>query len=598
METITFYSYKGGTGRSLAVANAARYLARLGFRVVAVDFDLEAPGLHYKFSGNPDGEPLKVRCGVADYIYGFVSEGRIPTSIKDFVLDVTVPGIIQPLLQLIPAGSVPSLDYWAKLSQINWHELFYHKESAGVQLFLELKARIADELQPDFLLIDSRTGITEMGGVATTILADRVICLVLPSRENLEGARAILRSLKRSQLELGNDLEIVVAVSRLPQMRDGIAEANVTERIRSILNEESEDLASTLSCQEIFVLHSEAALQVKETLSVGSGVSPDESILLRDYLRLFAKLVPRGLIEPRIAPLVQQAKEKIWDDPDAALREMEELAESFGHPDNYRVLLSFYNVRNVGGPAVLKRAQRLWELTGDSSDAAIWQIIKKNFSATAPWARRTHAGEWSPNLDFVEKVWRDAGNRDSEVGLKIADAYAYEDRPGRAADVLLETIKNAASFSPNAVARCVALLDTSDRSAEADLLIQQFKEVLNTEPAFLVAWARHAIRRDAKDGLRELATPPLIEALRAADSALAATIYLRAGFRTEANNVAEAGLRETLTRPDAERAIFPFGELFDSLGRWEEFEAVVRERLPGTTIDDLRRQRRVARRRK
>ena len=46
MKTITFYSYKGGTGRSLALANAARYLARLEFKVVALDFDLEAPGLH------------------------------------------------------------------------------------------------------------------------------------------------------------------------------------------------------------------------------------------------------------------------------------------------------------------------------------------------------------------------------------------------------------------------------------------------------------------------------------------------------------------------------------------------------------------------
>jgi MinD-like ATPase involved in chromosome partitioning or flagellar assembly len=55
METITFYSYKGGSGRSLALATAAVYLAKLGFRVVALDFDLEAPGLHYKFSRNEDG---------------------------------------------------------------------------------------------------------------------------------------------------------------------------------------------------------------------------------------------------------------------------------------------------------------------------------------------------------------------------------------------------------------------------------------------------------------------------------------------------------------------------------------------------------------
>ena len=50
MRTITFYSYKGGVGRSLLVANVATYLATLGKRVFAIDFDLEAPGLHYKFN--------------------------------------------------------------------------------------------------------------------------------------------------------------------------------------------------------------------------------------------------------------------------------------------------------------------------------------------------------------------------------------------------------------------------------------------------------------------------------------------------------------------------------------------------------------------
>jgi MinD-like ATPase involved in chromosome partitioning or flagellar assembly len=50
---ITFYSYKGGTGRSMALANYAVYLARMpemaGKRVLVIDWDLEAPGLHRYF---------------------------------------------------------------------------------------------------------------------------------------------------------------------------------------------------------------------------------------------------------------------------------------------------------------------------------------------------------------------------------------------------------------------------------------------------------------------------------------------------------------------------------------------------------------------
>ena len=46
---VTFYSFKGGTGRTMALANVAWILASTGMRVLAVDWDLEAPGLHRYF---------------------------------------------------------------------------------------------------------------------------------------------------------------------------------------------------------------------------------------------------------------------------------------------------------------------------------------------------------------------------------------------------------------------------------------------------------------------------------------------------------------------------------------------------------------------
>ena len=50
---ITFYSYKGGTGRSMALANVGYLLAETlppGSRgVLMIDWDLEAPGLHRYF---------------------------------------------------------------------------------------------------------------------------------------------------------------------------------------------------------------------------------------------------------------------------------------------------------------------------------------------------------------------------------------------------------------------------------------------------------------------------------------------------------------------------------------------------------------------
>ncbi len=45
-KVVTFYSYKGGTGRTMALANIGWLLASNGYRVLLVDWDLEAPGLH------------------------------------------------------------------------------------------------------------------------------------------------------------------------------------------------------------------------------------------------------------------------------------------------------------------------------------------------------------------------------------------------------------------------------------------------------------------------------------------------------------------------------------------------------------------------
>lgn len=54
-KVITFYSYKGGTGRSMALANVACLLAQAAQQgqapgnILIVDWDLEAPGLHRFF---------------------------------------------------------------------------------------------------------------------------------------------------------------------------------------------------------------------------------------------------------------------------------------------------------------------------------------------------------------------------------------------------------------------------------------------------------------------------------------------------------------------------------------------------------------------
>ena len=93
MFVTTFYSYKGGVGRTMALANVASELARRGKSILVADFDLEAPGLSsFAFNGcnsKTDNTP-----GLVDFIHHWLEHERAP-DIRDFVCrhedQVTLP---------------------------------------------------------------------------------------------------------------------------------------------------------------------------------------------------------------------------------------------------------------------------------------------------------------------------------------------------------------------------------------------------------------------------------------------------------------------------------------------------------------------------
>ncbi len=57
----TFYSYKGGVGRTMALANVAELFYREGRRVLMIDWDLEAPGLEQFFFRGSELEACRAR---------------------------------------------------------------------------------------------------------------------------------------------------------------------------------------------------------------------------------------------------------------------------------------------------------------------------------------------------------------------------------------------------------------------------------------------------------------------------------------------------------------------------------------------------------
>src|SRR5262249_42643158 len=69
---VTFYSFKGGVGRSMALANVAEILADLGYRVMVCDWDLEAPGLERSFtSSQAQSDQLAEKAGLMDLLRAY-----------------------------------------------------------------------------------------------------------------------------------------------------------------------------------------------------------------------------------------------------------------------------------------------------------------------------------------------------------------------------------------------------------------------------------------------------------------------------------------------------------------------------------------------
>ncbi len=95
-------------------------------------------------------------------------------------------------LELVPAGRQDS-GYAVQVSSFNWQE-FYDKLGGGV--FLEaLKRRLRQDY--DFVLIDSRTGISDTSGICTVQMPDELVVLYTPNHQSMKGASAVAESADR-----------------------------------------------------------------------------------------------------------------------------------------------------------------------------------------------------------------------------------------------------------------------------------------------------------------------------------------------------------------------------------------------------------------
>jgi cellulose biosynthesis protein BcsQ/tetratricopeptide (TPR) repeat protein len=207
-EIITFYSYKGGTGRTMAVANLAWIMASNGLRVLAVDWDLESPGLHRYFHPFLRDKQLLSTPGVTELVRDYAAATM--RSVNDSGTDVITkhakvlryavsldwPFPHDGTVDFLAAGR-QDRSYSRTVSTFDWANFF--DRQGGIAFLRALRRDMLNHY--DYVLIDSRTGLSDAAGICTVVLPDAVVDCFTMSTQSIEGAAAVARSIKNQRLD-------------------------------------------------------------------------------------------------------------------------------------------------------------------------------------------------------------------------------------------------------------------------------------------------------------------------------------------------------------------------------------------------------------
>ncbi len=297
---VTFYSFKGGVGRTLALLNVACILAGLGRRVLMIDFDLEAPGLTHFQDKQIEAGVSRQQPGLVDAIDDFLDDPRIsplgdeePEGFFDtYVSSLDVPEGVQKgekdgTLDLVPAGRLDD-EYENRMYDLNFEEMF--EEGVGRPLFERLKDLIADSGRYDYILVDSRTGFSDEGSICTRVLGDYLLVLTGLNHQNVRGTARFLRqsnvakrdetlALVASPVPMYyEDLraERIEAAKELISDRAGLDEVRFVTQIpyHPVLALEEDPTVRSLEGTDLF----ESYEEITERLRTWAGDRPEERI--------------------------------------------------------------------------------------------------------------------------------------------------------------------------------------------------------------------------------------------------------------------------------------------------------------------------------
>lgn len=201
---VSFYSFKGGVGRTTSLGIVARQLARQGHHIVAIDLDLEAPGLGRFFDVNTER-------GVLDLLVEHAATGKLNFDDPSLYSETMEEG--KGRITIYPVGQM-NWSYVERLACLDYAPRANAQASAVEEALRALLDEVKRRDKPNYILLDARAGLHDLGGLSLHALAHVDVLVGRAGRATLDGFQIVLNALTRRRRE--EDLRVIVVQSFAP----------------------------------------------------------------------------------------------------------------------------------------------------------------------------------------------------------------------------------------------------------------------------------------------------------------------------------------------------------------------------------------------